>query len=255
MLYIIGLGLDKGDLTLKALDALKKCKIVYLETYTSYSPYTIKELEKFLEKDMIKADREMIEQKAEIILKEAKKQNIALLVSGSPLTATTHTDLILRARKLGIKVHVIHGISVLNAISDTGLHVYKFGKTASIPKSQENYKPESFYDIIMENLAINAHTLMLLDIGLEVHDALLNVKEIASKRGEDISNMNFVVCSRLGTYKQDIKTGKINELLKEKFELPACIIALAPLHFMEAEMLGIKQEEKKHDGKKDDNKV
>ena len=244
MLYLIGLGLDKKDLTLKAVEALKKCRTVYLETYTSYSPYSVSELKKLTGKEVLKADREMIEQKSEVILKDARKNNIAVLISGSPLAATTHTDLILRAKKEGIKIQIIHGVSVMNAIAETGLQLYKFGKTASIPKWQDSFKPESFYDLMKENLAIKAHTLMLLDIGLEVYDALLYLKQIAEQRNDEIINMNFVVCSRLGTAKQNVKTGKIPELMKEKFELPACVIALAPLHFMEAEMLGIKQQAK-----------
>lgn len=36
MLYIVGLGLaDERDITVKGLDAVKKCKKVYLEAYTS----------------------------------------------------------------------------------------------------------------------------------------------------------------------------------------------------------------------------
>ena len=201
MLYIIGLGLDKKDLTVKAIEALKKCRIVYLETYTSYSPYTAKELEKIAGRKIVKAGREDIEQKAESILKEAKKNNVALLVSGSPLIATTHSDLILRARKMEVRTAIIHGISVIDALAETGLQIYKLGKIASIPKWQESYKPESFYDIFQENQSIKAHTLMLLDIGLEVNEALLYIKDIASKRQQDIENLNFVACSKLGSKK------------------------------------------------------
>lgn len=36
MLYIIGLGLgDEKDITLKGLEAVKKCSQVYMEAYTS----------------------------------------------------------------------------------------------------------------------------------------------------------------------------------------------------------------------------
>ena len=36
MLYVIGLGLyDEQDITLRGLDAVKKCAHVYLEAYTS----------------------------------------------------------------------------------------------------------------------------------------------------------------------------------------------------------------------------
>ncbi len=242
MLYIIGLGLDKKDLTLKAIEAIKKCKKVYLETYTSILPYKTKELERISRKKILEAGRELVENKADELLKEAKKCNIALLVAGDPLAATTHTDLLLRAKKEKIDVKVIHAPSILTAIAETGLQLYKFGKTASIPRFQQNYEPESFYDIIVGNLKIQAHTLLLLDIGLDAKEALSYIRKISEKRNDDLRTRNFLVCSQIGTEKFSFKAGKIEELLKEKeeFKLPACIILPSSLHFLEAEMLGVK---------------
>ncbi len=235
MLYLIGLGLELGDLTGKALSAVKKCKGVYLENYTAQMPYSVKELGKVLKKRILIADRELIENKEEI-LKEAKKTAVCVLVYGDVLMATTHIDLILRARKENIKVAVVHGISVFNAVTETGLQIYKFGKTASVPHWKDNFKPESFYDIIKENQAIKAHTLLLLDIGLGVDEALGYIRQIAKNRGEEVT-WNFIVCSQIGTKKSSVCVGKIDELMKKKFELPACIIIPSALHFMEAEFL------------------
>lgn len=240
MLYIIGLGLDKKDFSLKAVEAIKKCKKIYLETYTSILPYKTKELEKVLKKKILEAGREEIENKADELLKEAKKSDMALLVSGDPLAATTHTDLMLRAKKARIGIKVIHAPSVLTAVAETGLQLYKFGKTASIPKWQQSYEPESFYDIMIENLKIQAHTLLLLDIGLDTKEALFYIMKISEKRDDDIRTRNFVVCSAVGTEKFSFKVGKIDELLKQEFKLPACIILPSSLHFLEAEMIGIK---------------
>jgi len=242
MLYLIGLGLDKNDLSFKSYEAIKKCKKVYVETYTSIMPYKTKELEKLIKKKIVEADRGQIENRAEEMIKEAKKLRIALLVSGDPLSATTHIDLIMRAKKAGIKTGIIHAPSILTAVAETGLQLYKFGKTTSIPKFQQNFEPESFYDIMLENLKIQAHTLLLLDIGLDVKEALSYIKKISEKRNDSIKEKIFVVCSEVGTEKSSFKVGKIDELLKEKEEskLPACIILPSSLHFLEAEMLGIK---------------
>ncbi len=236
MLYLIGLGLELGDLTGKALSAIKKCKTVYLENYTVQMPYSLKELEKFLKKGILIADRELMENRQEEILKEAKKTAVCVLVYGDVLMATTHIDLVLKARKSNIKTEIIHGISVFDAISETGLQAYKFGKTASVPMWKENFKPGSFYDIIKENQAIKAHTLLLLDIGLEVKEALGYIKQIAKNRNEEVS-WNFIVCSQMGTKKSSVSVGKIDDLLKKRFELPACVIVPSALHFMEAEAL------------------
>ena len=105
MLYLIGLGLEFGDLNLKTLDAIKKCKKLYLESYTSTGA-NIKELKKLLKKDLIIAERELIEDKSLEILKEAKKENVAILVYGDPLIATTHINYQIEAKKLKIKINV-----------------------------------------------------------------------------------------------------------------------------------------------------
>ena len=240
MLYLIGLGLDKNDLSIKAVEAIKKCKKVYLEIYTSILPYKTKELEKLTKKKVVEAGREQIENRAEELIKEAKKSHIAMLVSGDPLAATTHIDLIMRAKKANVKTEIIHAPSVLTAVAETGLQLYKFGKTASVPKFQPNFEPESFYDLILENLKIQAHTLLLLDMGLGVDEALSCIKRISEKRNDNIKERIFIGCSEAGTKNFSFKVGKIDELLKQKFRLPACIILPASLHFLEAEMLGIK---------------
>lgn len=86
------------------------------------------------------------------------------MVVGDPLGATTHTDLILRARELGIKYEVIHNASVMNAIGACGLQLYNFGQTVSLVFFTETWKPESFYEKVLENRQIGLHTLLLLDI-------------------------------------------------------------------------------------------
>lgn len=69
------------------------------------------------------ADREMVEQGADEILEKAKGVNVAFLVVGDPFGATTHTDLVLRAKTLNIPVQVVHNASILNAIGACGLQV------------------------------------------------------------------------------------------------------------------------------------
>ena len=98
MLYLIGLGLNSRDISLNALDAIKKCKKLYLENYTSFG-FTKKELEKIIKKKVIIAGRELIENKASIILKEAKKKDIGLLIYGDPLSATTHINCLIDSKK------------------------------------------------------------------------------------------------------------------------------------------------------------
>jgi len=76
--------------------------------------------------------------------------------------ATTHTDLVVRAKKMGVDVKVIHNASVMNAIGVCGLQLYRYGETVSIPFFTETWRPDSFYEKIKRNRDLGLHTLCLL---------------------------------------------------------------------------------------------
>ena len=167
--YLIGLGLGSlEDITVKGLNAIKTCKYVFLEHYTSILCDTsIEELEAYYDKKIILADRFMVEQDSDKILndEQCKLNNCAFLVVGDPFAATTHCDLLLRAAKdKKIECEIIHNASIMNAVSCCGLQLYSFGATVSIPFWTETWKPMSFYDKIKLNKQIGLHTLCLLDI-------------------------------------------------------------------------------------------
>lgn len=124
----------------------------------------------------------MVESASDDILNGAGTIDVAFLVVGDPFgyffnvqptrrsvsqlmfSATTHTDLVLRARELQIPIHSIPNASILSAIGATGLQLYHFGQTVSMVFFTESWKPSSFYDRIRENTQIGLHTLILLDI-------------------------------------------------------------------------------------------
>ena len=229
MLYIIGLGLNESGFTYNAFNAIKNSRKVYLENYTVNFPYSKEELEELIQKKVKLADRDFIESFE--ILKESKEKNIALLVYGSPLMATTHISLMNEAKKKKIPVRVIHSASIMDAIAETGLQIYKFGKTASMP----NFEAESFIDIVKENQKINAHSLILIDIGLEFKDALKKLSKTAKIKNLKLNKI--IICQALGTKNQKIFYKNINELKKIKIKKPFCIIIPNKLHFMEKEFL------------------
>lgn len=78
--------------------------------------------------------------------------------------ATTHSDILLRARSRNIPTEVIHNASIMNAIGACGLQLYNFGQAVSLVFFTDNWKPDSFYDRIEENCRLGMHTLLLLDI-------------------------------------------------------------------------------------------
>ena len=244
-LYFIGLGLNnEKDITINGLEAVKKCDLVYLENYTSVLNCAKEQLEKFYNKKIILARRNLVEADDNEILENAKTKNVAFLVVGDPFAATTHIDLFLRAKKEGIKCNIIHNTSIINAIGITGLQLYKFGKTTSIPLENENV--EAPYDVLKGNLSLGLHTLFLLDLNPEeekfmpVNDAIRYLLKVELKRNEKIFSEKTlcVGCARVGSENQLIKAGTAKELLKLDFGKPMhCLIVPGKLHFMEEEAL------------------
>jgi len=246
MLYLIGLGLgNQEDITLKGLNAIKKAKKLYLESYTSKLSCTIEDLEKLYDKKVELANREFVES-GDQLLDEAKKQDVVLLVIGDPLGATTHWDILQRAKEQKIKTEVIHNASILNAIGATGLQLYKFGKTTSIPFPKENYEVETPYNIIKENKSIGAHTLVLLDLDPEnnkymsVNEAIELLRKIERKRNEKVFMPKdwCLGVARIGHSDQKLASGTVIDVSDADFgEAPHALIIPGNLHFIEEEAL------------------
>ncbi|KAI5964270.1 DPH5 [Candida pseudojiufengensis] len=237
MLYLIGLGLShESDITVRGLETVKKCSRVYLEAYTSIlMTANQKTLEDYYGREIILADRELVETGSDDILHNADKEDIAFLVVGDPFGATTHTDLVIRARELGIKVETIHNASVMNAVGACGLQLYQFGQTISLVFFTDTWKPDSFYNKIMENRKIGLHTLILLDIKVKEQSIenmargrliyepprymdiatacqqLIEIEEIRNEKAYT-ENTPCVAVSRLGSPTQSFKAGTLKQL-------------------------------------------
>ncbi|KAM0343965.1 hypothetical protein ACHAPU_008023 [Fusarium lateritium] len=165
MLYLVGLGLsDETDITVKGLEVVKKASRVYLEAYTSILLVEQSVLESYYGRSITVADREMVESNSDEILRNAQNEDVAFLVVGDPFGATTHTDLVLRARELDIPVRTVPNASIMSGIGACGLQLYNFGQTVSMVFFTDSWKPASFYDRIKENRQIGLHTLVLVDI-------------------------------------------------------------------------------------------
>ena len=229
MLYIIGLGLNIDGISKYGLSIVQKCKKIYLENYTIDFPYTKERLEHVIGKKIILANRDFIESLK--IIDEAQKLDIALLVYGSPLTATTHISLIQEAKKCKVRYKIIYNASVLDAVAETGLQLYKFGKITSIPK----FQADSFIDVIKENQSINAHSLILVDIGLEFKNALEILENLVNEKNVNVDKL--IICSKLGTNQSGIYYDTIENLKDKKVQMPFCFIIPGKLHFMEEEVL------------------
>ncbi|MBU4456823.1 MAG: diphthine synthase [Nanoarchaeota archaeon] len=244
MLYLIGLGLgDEKDITVKGLEIIRKCNFIYLEAYTSKLQVDIKNLEDFYGKKVIPADRELVEKRLdEEIISKAKENDVALLIIGDVFSATTHNAVLESAKEKEVEVKIIHNTSILTVVGDTGLSLYKFGKTASIPF--DNAEVEAPYDVLVENK--DMHTLFLLDLN-PLADKFMTVKEaieyllvVEAKRKckEFDEESKCVGCAALGTDNAEIVYGTAKEVMKAKLtKFPQCLIVPGKLHFMEEEFL------------------
>ncbi len=248
MFFLIGIGLKKENLILDAEKKIKKCKKVFLESYTSvYSEGKISELEKLVGKKIVSLKRKEVEENALDFFSDAKKENIALLVFGNPLTATTHLSLLAELKEKKIPFSVVPGISVSNFVSFTGLQEYKFGKTVSVVFQRENYAPESFFDSIEKNKSISLHTLCLLDIDTEekkfmkIKDAIEVLEKIAEKKNSRIISESVLIgISRAGSDKMKIKAGSAEELKRFDFgKEPHSLIVCGNLSEDEKEFLKV----------------
>ncbi|XP_029939360.1 diphthine methyl ester synthase [Salarias fasciatus] len=271
MLYLIGLGLgDAADITVKGLQAVKSCSRVYLEAYTSILTVGKEALEDFYGKPLILADRDLVEQGADEILKDADVTDVAFLVVGDPFGATTHSDLVLRAVNAGIPYKVIHNASIMNAVGCCGLQLYNFGETVSFVFWTETWRPESFYDKICKNRTAGLHTLCLLDIkvkeqsvenmmrGRKIYepprfmtvqqaaDQLIQIVQRRRGEGEELGVTEDTVCvgvARLGADDQAVRVGTLRQLVSCDLGAPLhSMVVTGRLHPLEVDMLRINAE-------------
>ena len=150
-------------------------------------------------------------------------------------SATTHSDLLLRARQLSIPTQTIHNASIMNAIGTTGLQLYNFGQTVSMPFFTDTWKPSSFYDRVAENRRIGLHTLVLLDIKVKepslenlargrkiyepprfmtVAECAVQMLETEEERQEGVYGERSLAVgvARVGSTEQKIVSGTLKEL-------------------------------------------
>jgi diphthine synthase len=265
VLYVIGLGLgDEKDITVRGLELVKSSNKVFLEAYTSILGGVSKErLEAFYEKEVTVADRGLVENDADdLIIEPAKTEAVAFLVVGDPVCATTHTDLIIRAKEAGVKVEMVHNASIMGAAGACGLQLYNFGHTVSIPFFDEKWRPTSFYPKVKYNRQGGMHTLCLLDIKVKEPDfeAMMKGKtkflpprymsvsvaaeqllEAEETHGEQVYDGAKTLCvglARMGQPTQKIVAGTLEELVKIDMGEPLhSLIICGVLHDLELDIL------------------
>ena len=230
MLYLIGAGLKKGDITLNAVEALENCQKIYAERYTGHMD--VEYIQDFIHKEIIVLDRTKVE--SNFLQEEAKESTIALLTPGDPLIATTHIELMIEAKRQGVEIEIIHAPSIFTAVAECGLQLYKFGRTATLARPQPNYSPDSPYDVIVENKKSGLHSLLLLEIDMPAKEAISILKIIETKKDGNVLNEKIIA----------IHFDEKTEIQYENADLlylpaPCCLIIPGNMHFKEEEALSL----------------
>ena len=246
-LWLIGLGLhDATDVTVKGLRRIQACDVVYAEFYTAILGGTDHaELEAFLGCTVQALPREGVEAGGRDLVAQAKDADVALLTAGDPLAATTHTELILRAREAGVGVHIIHAPSIYSAAPGlVGLQHYKFGRTTTLVRPEPNWLPTSPFDAVRENHEAGLHTLVLLDIKahesyfMTATEGLDLLRRLAEETGADWfgDDTQVGVVARAGSEQPLVETGRLADMEARDFGAPLhCIVVPGAMQVIEEE--------------------
>ncbi len=241
MLIFIGMGLwDETDISCKGLEFARRADEVYVEFYTSKLMGTnLDRIRNFIGKEIRELSRSDLEENCKWIIEKARDRDVAILVPGDPMIATTHSALRLEAEKSGVEVRIIHSASIINAICGlTGLHNYRFGKSATVSYPYAGKVSKTPINVIKQNLSIDAHTVLFLDLHpkpMTINEAI----EILEKAEDSILDLFAVGIARAGSEKPFVKCDRLKKLRYVDFGEPLHILVVLArtLHFMEFECL------------------
>ncbi len=240
MLYLIGIGLNKKQMTLEARKKIKDCDELYCEDYTSFYSGDSLAGKKIRGVKLLK--REEVE--GDFLVEKARDRKIGLLVFGNPLNATTHMQLVSDCVSSGVEIEIVMGIGVFDILGLSGLDPYKFGRTVTLVFQEENYFPKSFYEQILGNLREGLHTLCLLDIKRDKEKFMtawegLELLEQIDREGK-LKNQDYIALCGIGGKKEKILIGreKIKKFSK-KSSLPQSLIIAGKINEKEKEFLEI----------------
>ncbi|RLF49928.1 MAG: diphthine synthase [Thermoplasmata archaeon] len=249
-LKFIGLGLHDGrGISMRGIEEARKCDVVYAEFYTTPMPeLDVEWIQGVIGRKIKVLKREDVEE-GKCIIRDAMERDVALLVGGDPMAATTHLSLRIEAMKRGIKTVVVHSESIFTAAaSAAGLQHYKFGRTITIPWVRDNYFPMSPYDMLARNRAEGKHTLVLLDTEpkdgqiMRACDAveILLMMEEAGRKGVFSKDTRIFALARVGSTEPFVIFGRAERIMEASMpEPPHTIIVPGEMHFMEEEFANL----------------
>lgn len=252
-LVLVGAGLSVDLITLRGIKRISEADIVYVDSYTSV---TLGDLKYFLMsqtgKEVVFLGRRDVEERYfETLIKPALEGlKVALIVPGNPLDATTHVALLSEASKRGIDFEVVPAPGIIpNALTMSGLMIYKMGKIVTLTYPKSGIISEYPYDVIKDNDLRNLHTPLLTEIDLEkgvkmqVKEAVEILLQLEDMRREGVlsESRKAVAVSGLGGDNQRICFGTLKDLMGlSTHEGPHTLVVTSPkMHFLEEEVAEI----------------
>ena len=245
VLYLVGVGPSPRYISLEGLEVARKAGCLFGESYTTLLPR--EELAEVLGRELRWLSRRDLEdlEGREVVECAKSRGSAALLVGGDPLMATTHAALIVAARREGVQVRIVHGVSVLcAALSAACLSPYKLCGIATLTYPRMgvvSYRP---YEVAERCLGEGLHTVLLLDVDDEgkfmgLHDAISILRKLEESHGRRVfsEDRTLIVVSRLGYGDQAVHVGRIGELGRLSVGTPITILVPGRLSEVEAECL------------------
>lgn len=253
MLWLVGIGIEGiGGMSMKGLEILKTCNHIYIERFTGYlSDDDLQEMKchYVLEDKEVKVVERWFVEDGRDILEKASNTEVALIMYGDPLIATTYIELYIRATKRSIRAEVIHSASgITSLIGESGLQIYKFGRTSTI--MSEPQSAISVYNTVLDNLLLGNHTLILTEYNetkesispffLDPNDAMKMLLDVENNQRSlaFTEDTYLLVASRIGRPDKKIISGQTRSLLGNRYGSgPHSLIVPGRLHFVEKEAI------------------
>jgi len=150
-------------------------------------------------------------------------------------------SLLVDAARRRIPAKVVHGSSVFTAIAETGLSLYRFGWTITVPLPEKG-PVDTVLRALKENAEHGLHTLLLLDLDVPA-DEYLTVPEAITRLEESgrfpMSTL-MVAVARLGSDTQIIRADTAMNLRAADYGYPPyALVVPGRLHFLEEEALRV----------------
>ncbi len=252
VLVLAGLGTSLDYASIKLLNELSTADVVLVEAYTSIAVgYTYERLRRMCLGELRYVSRRDLEENYEWIIEMARNRKVVILVAGDPLTATTHVSLLVEAKKKGVDIDIVLGVSgVYASITQSYLQAYRFGRIVTLTYPEKEYIPYTTVEVVRENLERNLHTLVLLDIrfdegrAMRINEAvelLLRIEEEYCKINNCEQVLDKVIgvgVARAATPDMLVKADLLPKLKNYNFPPPPhSLVVVAKPHPMELEAL------------------